>query len=211
MRLLLPPSRTVAPPLAERTGGESRRAPIDHFTGTLYKALGAASWTAAERRWALAHLLVHDKDAGIVAAGSWDPLPLVERRGKSLPLVEERGKAVRLETTRPQGPFSLVEERGRAVRLETTPRELVIDARSQEYVRLILPPATAWTLRVVSEDSEGRRLAISHWNKHHKGVLAAALVRDRPRVRRIGDLLDWASGAGIRLEATGDRSLDLVI
>ncbi len=78
-------------------------------------------------------------------------------------------------------------------------------------MRLFRPPAVAWTLRVVSEGDDGRRLVISHWNKHHKGVLAAALVRDRPRVRRIDDLLAWAQDAGIRLERVGDRQLDLIV
>lgn len=66
-------------------------------------------------------------------------------------------------------------------------------------------------LRVVSEGDDGRRLAISHWNKHHKGVLAAALVRDRPRLARLEDLLTWAEQADVRLERTGERSLDLVV
>lgn len=67
------------------------------------------------------------------------------------------------------------------------------------------------TLRVVSEGDDGRRLAISHWNKHHKGVFAAALVRDRPEVAGVEDLLAWARRAGVRLESTGERSLDLVV
>ncbi len=176
MRLVLPPSRTVANPV-----GES--APIDHYTGTLYKALDAAHWSSAERRWALAHLLIHDKDAGIVGAGSWDPLT--------------RGSTVE-EPETPAAP-------------ERRPDPLLVDARSKEYVRLIPAPSGAWTLRVVSEGEDGRRLAISHWNKHHKGVLARALVRDRPRVRRIAELLAWAAGAGIRLERVGDRGLDLIV
>jgi hypothetical protein len=80
-----------------------------------------------------------------------------------------------------------------------------------EYVRLIPTPASACSLRVVSEGADGRRLAISHWNKFHKGVLARGLVRDRPRVTTIGGLLAWAGRAGIRLERVGPRELDLVI
>lgn len=173
----------MAPPLVERPdrGLEVRRAPIDHYTGTLYKALGVPAWSQAERRWAREHLLIHDGDAGIVSAGSWDPV-------------------------------SLVEERAAGERLETNARaDLLIDARSGEYVRRIRPPAHAFALRVVSESPDGRRLAISHWNKLHKGVLAATLVRDRPRIRRVEDLLAWASGAAIRLERVGDRGLDLLV
>jgi len=177
MKLLLPPSRTTHD--RSPSAGEARAdgcAPIDHYTGTLYKALGTDHWSTLERRWALAHLLIHDKDAGIVAAGSWTPVDL-------------------------RSPGKQSESKG----------ELLVDARSKEYVRLIPAPATAFSLRVVSEGGDGRRLAISHWNKHHKGVLAAALVRDRPRLRGIGTLLSWAQDAGIRLERVGERELDLVV
>ena len=173
MKLLLPPSRTVANAI-----GES--APIDHYTGTLYKALGADHWSAAERRWALAHLLIHDKGAGIVSAGSWEPASLAEEPAQ------------------------------RASRNQAAP-QLLIDARSSEYVRLVRPPAHAWSLRVVTAGEDGRRLAISHWNKFHKGVLAGALVRDRPRVRRMDDLLVWSDSVGIRLEQVGERQLDLMV
>lgn len=178
----------MASPLVEGPDGrlETRRAPIDHYTGTLYKALGVPDWSSAERRWARTHLLIHDGDAGIVSAGSWDPVDL------ALP-----GPPVEEGASRPSRDHPV--------------DGLLIDARSGEYVRRIRPPAHAFALRVVSEGADGRRLAISHWNKLHKGVLAAALVRDRPRIRRVHDLLAWASGAAIRLERVGDRQLDLVV
>lgn len=169
MRVLLPPSRTVV-------GDAGVGAPVDHYTGTLYKALDASSWSPAGRRWALAHLLIHDKDAGVVTAGSWDPVKLAQFDAEA--------------------PSSSV--------------EVLIDARSKEYVRRIAPPPGTYALRVVAESDDGRRLAISHWNKYHKGVLAAALVRDRPRLRGIASLLSWAEDAGVRLERVGDRELDLV-
>ena len=189
MKLLLPPSRTThdrSPSEGEACG--DRCAPIDHYTGTLYKALGADHWSTLERRWALAHLLIHDKDAGIVAAGSWDPVDL------SRPVSGSATRGSLSERSESKGPLGLL-----------------IDARSKEYVRLIPAPMTAFSLRVVSEGGDGRRLAISHWNKHHKGVLARALVWDRPRLRGIGTLLSWAQDAGIRLERVGERELDLVV
>lgn len=197
MKLLLPPSRTThdrSPSEGEACG--DRCAPIDHYTGTLYKALGADHLSTLERRWALAHLLIHDKDAGIVAAGSWDPVDL------SRPL---SGSATRGSLSESGTRGSLGE------RSESKGGSLLIDARSKEYVRLIPAPDTAFSLRVVSEGDDGRRLAISHWNKHHKGVLARALVRDRPRIGGIASLLSWAQDAGIRLERVGERELDLVV
>jgi len=162
LRLLLPPSRAVRDAI-----GES--APIDHYSGVLYQALQIASWTPPERAYALAHLILHDKERGLVAAGRWDGVEPSELRG------------------------------------------FVVDARSKEYVRRIKAPAHAWTLRVVTEDSDGRRLAVSHWNKHHKGVLARALVRDRPRIGGVNDLVAWAHAARLRIEVVGEGELDLVV
>lgn len=88
---------------------------------------------------------------------------------------------------------------------------LVLDLRSKEYQRRIPAPEGVWMLRVVSEDDSGRRLAVSHWNKHHKGVLVGAMARDRPRSRSIRGLLSWAERSGIRLERTAGRELDLVV
>ncbi len=162
MKLLLPPSRAIGD-----ATGES--APIDHYVGTLYKALAVNAWTAAEREYALEQLLIHDKDRGLVRVDSWDPVD----------------------------PGSL--------------GGFVVDARSKEYVRRAAPPACAWTLRVVSEDTEGRRLAISHWNKHHKGVLARALVRDRAKVSGVNDLVAWGTAAGFSLEVVAEGELDFLV
>jgi len=100
-----------------------------------------------------------------------------------------------------------------AVALEPLGREEgpLIDLRSKEYVRRAPLPTGHWTVRVVTADAEGRRLAVSHWNKHHKGLMLAALVRDRPRLGGIRSLLTWAAATDIRLEATGPDSLDLLV
>lgn len=87
----------------------------------------------------------------------------------------------------------------------------VIDLRSKDYARRDPIPPGGWTVRVVSEGSDGRRLAISHWNKHHKGVLVGALVRARPRAATVPGLLRWAAGAGFRLERVASGELDLVV
>jgi len=115
---------------------------------------------------------VHDKERGIVPAGSWDPV-----------------EAAALETV--GGP--------------------VVDARSGEFVRRIRTPRSAWTLRVVTAGDDGRRLAVSHWNKLHKGLLVAALVRERPRIGSVRALVEWARSNALGLEVVGDRALDLVV
>jgi len=162
MKLLLPPSRAVRDPV-----GDS--APIDHYSGVLYQALEVGAWSPAERAYALEHLVLHDKEQGLVAAGRWDPLEPSELRG------------------------------------------FVLDARSKEYARRIKAPPQSWTLRVVTEGLDGRRLAVSHWNKHHKGVLTRALVRDRPRIRGVNDLVAWACAASIHLEVVGEGEVDLLV
>lgn len=162
MRLLLPPSRATRDAV-----GES--APIDYYSGVLYQALEVSSWTAQERAYALEHLVLHDKEHGLVAAGRWDPLEIGELSG------------------------------------------FVLDARSKEYARRIKPPANAWTLRVVTEGIDGRRLAVSHWNKHHKGVFTRALVRDRAQIGGVNDLVAWSCAVGISLEVVAEGEVDLLV
>lgn len=87
----------------------------------------------------------------------------------------------------------------------------VIDLRSKEYARRDPIPDGGWTLRVVSEGEDGRRLAVSHWNKHHKGVFVGALVRARPWVNTVPGLLRWSAEAGFRLERIAPGHLDLVV
>lgn len=89
--------------------------------------------------------------------------------------------------------------------------DLVVDLRSKDYARRDPLPPGGWTVRVVSEGDDGRRLAISHWNKHYKGVLVAALARARPRAATLPGLLRWAAAAGFRLERVSDGHLDLVV
>lgn len=149
-------------------------APLERFTGVLFRALDVDAWSRAERNWAARHLLVHVPDRGLVeAAGDGDEVADLDLLAAS------------------SGPL--------------------IDLRSQEYVRKIAAPAGSWAVRIVSDGSDGRRLAVSHWNKHHKGVVVRELVRDRPKLGGIQSLLGWAERSGVRLERTGPTSLDLVV
>ena len=89
--------------------------------------------------------------------------------------------------------------------------ETILDLRSGEYARKVKLPAGGWSVRVVSEGDDGRRLAVSHWNKLYKGQLVGALVRERPRVSTVPGLVRWANRAGFRLEQVGDRQLEFVV
>lgn len=88
---------------------------------------------------------------------------------------------------------------------------VVVDLRSGEFVRKAKLPAGGWSVRVVSEGDDGRRLAVSHWNKLHKGVLVGALVRAMPSLTTIDDLLAWSSVAGFRLETVDKFQLEFVV
>jgi len=63
------------------------------------------------------------------------------------------------------------------------------------------------TVRVVSAD---RRLTISHFNKAHKGRLAAALARAPREPASVRSVIRVAAAAGIRLEPAGERALELI-
>ena len=72
---------------------------------------------------------------------------------------------------------------------------LLLDLRSEAYAALGPLPdhPDAVFVRVVSEDGEGRRRALNHFNKQGKGVFVRRLVEagiDHPDV---GALLDWAA------------------
>lgn len=89
--------------------------------------------------------------------------------------------------------------------------EAVVDLRSKDYVRRDPLPPGGWAVRVVSQGEDGRRLAISHWNKHYKGVFVGALIADMPSIRTIEDLLRWAAANDHQLEPVAEGQLDLVV
>lgn len=169
MRLLLPPSRTTR----DGAAAPLQRAPLAHYTGTLFKAIAVDELTSEQLAWAAAHLIVHSSEQGLVRVDRWEAARPLAR------LVDD----------------GLV----------------VVDLRSGEFVRKAKLPSGGWSVRVVSEGDDGRRLAVSHWNKLHKGVLIGALVRGMPSLVTIDDLLAWSSAAGFRLEPVGERQLEFVV
>jgi cytoplasmic iron level regulating protein YaaA (DUF328/UPF0246 family) len=84
---------------------------------------------------------------------------------------------------------------------------LIVDLRSEGYTELGPAPVRAGSVyvRVVSVDDGGRRRALNHFNKHAKGRFTRAYLEQRPRLRSVEGLLDWARGAGFRLELGSDR------
>lgn len=165
---------------------------LRRYTGVLYDALGYAALTRQEARRANARLAVASALFGVVRAT--DRIPAYRCSGDSvLPGV---------------GPLAALWRPALEPAL-TESADLVIDLRSAAYAQLARLP-TAVTVRVVT-DTDGRRLAVSHFNKAAKGRLARALAIAPRAPSTVPAVLRIAAAAGIELDRTGERSLDLVI
>lgn len=165
---------------------------LRRYTGVLYDALDVASMRAAEFERARRRLVVASALFGLVRGG--DPIPAYRLSGGgTLPGV---GSLRRI--WRPVLEPVLAEAAG-----------LVVDLRSGPYAALARVP-DAVTVRVVTEDEAGRRRSVSHHNKAFKGRLAAALATGRTEPSTVDQVVTVAARAGMRLDRTGDRELELV-
>jgi hypothetical protein len=158
------------------------------YTGVLYDALDARSFTRAEQRRAGERLAVASALFGIARAT--DPIPAYRCSGSSvLP-----GVGPLRELWRPVLEPALGALDG-----------LVVDLRSGAYATLARVP-DAVTVRVVTE--QGR--AISHFNKATKGLLARALALAPREPGTVAGLLRIATRAGLVARRTGPLAVDLV-
>ncbi|BCK54484.1 peroxide stress protein YaaA [Nocardia wallacei] len=167
------------------------RPALERYTGVLYDALDARSFTKAQRAKAQARLAIGSALFGVVRAG--DPIPAYRLSGGSklpgLPTLSSLWKPV-------LGP---------ALRAETT-GQLVVDLRSGTYQQLGRIPG-AVTATVLTERPDGTRAVVSHFNKHHKGLLARALVCGRGEPSDIRGLARVAEKAGLRVEIASSAEL----
>lgn len=166
---------------------------LRRYTGVLYDALDAGSLRRAERARAEARLRLASALFGLLTAS--DPVPAYRlSAGSALPALG----TVR-SVWRPGLGAVLGELDG-----------LVVDLRSSPY-RALAPRPGAVTVRVLAEDSAGRRRTISHHNKAHKGRLARLLAvtarvpADTDGVARI------IRRAGVRVVHIGEHALDVVV
>ncbi len=174
-----------------------RRSPvmaaIDRYTGVLYEALDAASLPGPAREFAAGTVIVQSALFGLLRAV--DPIPAYRLSHDSRVPGHPLGRTWR-------GPL--------ATELSRLPG-LVLDLRSEAYAALGPAPEGAWFLRVVTEESDGVRRALNHFNKKGKGEFTRRLLLagiDHPDAE---SLLDWAPGAGIRLERGASGELSLVV
>ncbi|WP_306362386.1 peroxide stress protein YaaA [Nocardia sp. CC227C] len=167
------------------------RPALDRYTGVLYDALDAASFTKAQRAKAQARVGIGSALFGVVRAG--DPIPAYRLSGGSklpgLPTLQSVWKEVL--------PRALREE---------TDGELVVDLRSGTYQQLGRVPG-AVTATVLTERPDGSRTVVSHFNKHHKGLLARALVLTRAEPTDVRGLARVAEKAGLRVEIASPTEL----
>nr|WP_206025854.1 peroxide stress protein YaaA [Rhodococcus sp. 14C212] len=167
------------------------RPALARYTGVLFDALDAGSFTRAQREKAYRRLAVGSALFGAVRAG--DPIPAYRLSGGSkLP-----GFGTLASLWRPELSGALTAEAA---------GELVVDLRSGVY-RQLGPVPGAVTATVLTEQPDGSRKVVSHFNKHHKGLLARAFVLTRAEPADIDGAARVAARAGLRVEVASATEL----
>ncbi len=166
-------------------------AALDRYTGVLFDALDAGSFTTAERARAETRLGVGSALFGAVRAPDMIPAYRLSA-GSRLP-----GMGTLASQWKP--------ELASAIRTEAD-GGLVVDLRSGGY-RALGPVPEAVTATVLTEMPDGTRKVVSHFNKHHKGLLARALAVARTAPADVDGVARVAAKAGLRVDVTGEREL----
>lgn len=164
---------------------------LDRYTGVLFDGLDAPRLTEPERAFAERHLVIHSALFGLIGAS--DLIPAYRLSHDSMLPGLSLKRLWREPVTR-----ALLREEG-----------LVLDLRSESYVALGAAPGPY--VRVVTESTDGRRVALSHFNKKGKGEFVRAIVRSGIDHDSVDSLLGWAQAEGIRLELGRTGELDLVV
>ena len=168
---------------------------LDRYTGVIYDALDAETLSPEARDFASDHLVIGSALFGLLRAN--DGIP-----------------AYRLSHDSRLPGISL-----RALWREVVSAELeqrsgfMLDLRSEAYSALGPAPIRegSYYLRVLSEAEDGRRTALSHFNKKAKGEFTRAILDAGVDHDSVAGLLDWAAQNGIRLEPGVTGELDLVV
>lgn len=169
------------------------RPAIDRYTGVLYDALDARSFTKAGRARAADRLWIGSALFGAVRA--IDPIPYYRLSGGS--------KLPGFGTLRSHWKPELTDALAREA------NGLVVDLRSGTYQQLGPVPG-AITATVLTEKPDGSRSVVSHFNKHHKGLLARALTLTTAEPRDVRALARVASKAGLRVEVASPTELVVI-
>ncbi|MBJ8344947.1 peroxide stress protein YaaA [Antrihabitans sp. YC2-6] len=167
------------------------RPALERYTGVLFDALDARSLTRVQRAKANARLAIGSALFGAVRPT--DPIPAYRLSGGSkLPGLATLSALWKTDLT-----SALVAEADGG---------LIVDLRSGIYQQLGRVPG-AVTATVVTEAPDGTRSVVSHFNKHHKGLLARALVVSRAEPSDIKGVAQVAAKAGFRVEVASPTEL----
>lgn len=169
------------------------RPALERYTGVLFDALDAKSFTRTQRAKAYSRLAIGSALFGVVRAG--DPIPAYRLSGGS--------KLPGLGTLQSLWKPELVPA------LEAEDEGLVVDLRSGTYQQLGPVPG-AVTATVLTEKPDGSRSVVSHFNKHHKGLLARALVQTRAEPADVKGVARVAAKAGLTVEVASATELVIV-
>ena len=166
---------------------------LARYTGVLYDALDARSFSRAQRARAEQRLAVGSALFGLLRAG--DPIPAYRlSAGSALP-----GLPTLRALWRPALAPVLAAVDG-----------LVVDLRSGSYAALAPVPG-AVTVQVLSERPDGTRRVVSHFNKAHKGRLARLLATTTAEPDGVVRLRGLLRRAGLHVEHDGGTALTLVV
>lgn len=165
-------------------------AALDRYTGVLFDALDFTRLEPAARAFAAESVVVHSALFGFV--GALDPIPAYRLSHDS------RMPGIRLRSHWRESLAELLDARP----------GVIVDLRSEGYAELGPLPNRhdAAFVRVVSVGPDGRRRSLNHFNKQAKGRFTRAFLEQRPDIGSVGELLEWAAGAGFTLER-GARAL----
>ncbi|MDF6102175.1 MULTISPECIES: peroxide stress protein YaaA [Gordonia] len=158
------------------------RPALERYTGVLYDALDHRSLTRAGKTKAADRLAIGSALFGVVRAP--DPIPAYRLSGGSkLP-----GMPTLAALWKPDLSPAL-----------DAVDDFVVDLRSGVYHQLG-PVRGAVTATVMTEQPDGSRKVVSHFNKHYKGLMARELVRTRRSVRDVNGVAAVLADAGQRVE-----------
>jgi cytoplasmic iron level regulating protein YaaA (DUF328/UPF0246 family) len=161
---------------------------FERYEGTLYKAIGADTFTKHEIEMMRGHVLIQSALFGLISGT--DRIPWYR---------------LSANTVLPKANLKKIwrEHQGAAfARLVDMP---IIDLRSKAYVDLAPIPEEldSYWVEVVAEDSSGSRRALNHFNKTAKGELVGAFVRAKTTPKTLSQLKAVAKKAGLGLEVEG--------
>ncbi|MGE2727806.1 peroxide stress protein YaaA [Mycolicibacterium pulveris] len=161
---------------------------IRRYTGVLYDALDIESLRGSAAARARERLFVGSALFGLLRAD--DPIPAYRLSATSkLP-----GQPTLAARWRPLLEPALA---------QLAESQLVVDLRSGSYASLGRVD-DAVRVDVVSEDADGTRKVVTHFNKAHKGRLARVLAASRAEPDSAAAVATIARRAGMRVERQGD-------